>query len=202
MTRSFRCFFLLVTVAFISCSALHPKTHKPLHNSPISNDILTGLTLKNVRYDTIENDFFYEVYLQSYISGDAIVGGGGLIKFGIVNEETYLKGYFILNNYYLKKSYNQFGVLYNQKTTETTEYEFQLTSTLNFNLKDSAYFTPACGLYYKGYHLKLEVVFLGNISHRIPVFVDCANRNKISNYTYLALPTYLITNVMCCKVIQ
>ena len=210
-----RCLFLLFI--FSSCS-LFKKDEPSVDNSqknkaPIVDsqrdrkvDLIQGETLDlGIRYDTIEADFLYEAKIGSYLQGDAISKSGEFIFSDNVSEAQYLKGYFLVEDYYLHmiKLRNKINIRYD--SVSVSHLDSLLVFKYMNNYDPDSSINPYCGLYYDKYHLKIEVVYLGTFLQQIPIFFNCDDLSKYlqnnagKTYQNLSLPTYIITNVFKCE---
>ena len=89
-----------------------------LFSCRINKDVKTfesyDLTTPNfsLRYDTLEGDFLYEVFIEPYMVVDAFVKSKNFIKGSEVNEETYKKGYYVLNPSVLSRLKKNYFIRY------------------------------------------------------------------------------------------
>ncbi|HTO15170.1 MAG TPA: hypothetical protein VLZ83_05340 [Edaphocola sp.] len=158
-----------------------------------------------LRYDTLEGLFLREISIQAYMIGDGIHKGDDFIKQGEVLNET------LYNNGIITSMSSYFW--YDAMKEKRPDFHFDTISIFNalwgMELKSiqggSKWFepeiSPICDSYYKRYRMKIEVLNLGLIKQRLPLFMNCEQiaiyekENHGKNYQILAIPTYLITKI-------
>lgn len=158
----------------------------------------------HIQYDTLEGVFLYELVIGSYIEVDVFVKGGKcFVKQSIPFDiQAYKNGYFIFENSYLQTiALVNPSIHYDSAVLESTSrqvYEKEIESLIYI---DSS-FNPTYGCFYKRYRMKIEVLYLGKVRQRVPVFVANAKemrkymrKNNGKYYQLCAIPTYVITNV-------
>lgn len=167
-------------------------------------DSLDSYTPVNIQYDTLEDIFLYEMDIRGYADNDVFMkGGNSFVKQSIpFNKSVYQNGYFIFRNDYLKKIATKEPLIHYDSTSLDSAlkgiYEKYREGLVNI---DSS-FNPAYGCYYKKFRLKIEVLYLGSLMQRIPLFANnekemrkYVRKNNGRDYEIVALPTYLITRV-------
>jgi hypothetical protein len=159
-----------------------------------------NVKLDTIVYDTLEGDFFYENIVFAYSSSDAIVKSGHYIQCNHDIKTSYYKGYYILNsshgkmicsnNSFLKRDFVSVDSFERQQL-----YEKEIAETRAFEYYNS--YNPFCGVYYKKYKLRIEVVKIGLVKQRLPFFENCDRMKKRGRKVYKIdyLPTYLVTDV-------
>ena len=197
-------YFLLLFI-FSLCSCIEKK--KVILHYNMRDEMVNAISkLKFVHYDTIESDFYYENLIQDYLEGDEISKGNGFIKCTQkISLETYLSGYFTA--YFLTNimEMKRVGIVCDSVSISKFRNDMFVNA-----LKDGTYYSetkinPFCGAYYKKFHLKIQVLYLGNVLQRTPLCLPCEEHLKYENehhnmrYQMLSLPTYLITKVFLWK---
>lgn len=156
-----------------------------------------------IKYDTIDAEFYYENYIASYIFDDAIFKSGGFILADRpIDKKAYKHMYVKVNEYY-PRSLKSKNIDVSFDSTSITKFrEFLWRS----NLSDNGYIektkiNPFCGAYYKKYHLKLELFFVGNIEEIIPLFLSCDEMRKHKGLPYekTKVPIYIVTRILNSK---
>lgn len=166
---------------------------------------LTSYIPVNIRYDTLEGVFLYENLIYAYIEGeDVIVKRGNFVKMDTDNKNLYQYGIFI---------YFESAFQYKKMKDENPYIHFDTVSVFKLfgemrykALQEGTFWekttiNPFCGAYYKKYQMKVEVLYLGEVEQRLPLFMDCKEVIKYScklkgkNYQIRVIPTYLITKV-------
>ncbi len=162
----------------------------------IKYDDMSNIQLSEIKYDTLECLFFYENLIEAYIQGDAVIKTGGYIKIKDDINKSYLEAYYVLSSFYAKKLASNNSLHYDSLSINTFESKQYYQSIQNGTFFGETKINPFCGVYYKKYKLKIEVVKVGWVTQRIPYFQNCDEiKKRKKNYQIADLPTYIITNV-------
>lgn len=154
---------------------------------------------------TLDTTFLFEASINSYTFSDQIMEHKGLLLCKPVNLSSYKSFYctFHPNKTHsietkrLKKvSSNIHG---SDKSVLRLNLDLELSDSplidSNINLQ------PYCGTRYVPRRLKLDLVYLGKVPHRVPLFLNCGeyelykSKHNGKNYTIERIHTYLITKV-------
>jgi len=183
---------ILLVIALISCSS-------PKKLNTTSSAIYEHIP-QSIVYDTINEIFFYENSISSYIEVDAITKAGGFIKGDTITSEIYKNGYFVEGwNYveFLKRK--GIDVRFDKKSVSEFYDSLMQRSLRNGTYVDKTDINPYCGAYYKKFKLNVEVMYIDTIKQRVPLFLDCKQydeyirEKKGRTYQFKPLPTYIIT---------
>ena len=155
-----------------------------------------------VKYDTLEGYFYYENLVKGYVDFDAVVKTSGFIRVTADVKKSYEEGYYIIMNpelfrYGIKFHYDSLSIgnfLTNQWLGSVQDGSLLGTTSIN----------PYCGIYFKKYYLKIEVINLGKIRQRVPRFKTCdelkqKKKHRKKYYRLRRLNTFLITNMLDCR---
>ncbi len=198
-------FFSFFWVTFFSYTI---STGQSSHSQK-KRDYLDERVLDNLNYDTLDVDFYQEVFIQPYTIGDEIVKYPNFIKMeSAINKNSYMKGYFACSFEALKRfKLKNPGIKYDSSSVAKLYFE----KNLAFMGGDSTRWadtTVICNSIYKKVHLKIEVLSIGSCLQMIPLFfTNCDDYHKYmkthkKDYEMASLPTYLITNVFQFKAIK
>ena len=152
----------------------------------------------------MEGDFLYENRIEGYIDGDAVVKSESFVRNGVINKQLYQNGLFIWfgsDFHYRKMSYKNPYIHFDTSSVFKIFGSMRYKAIQEGTLWEKTEIHPACGSYYKKYSMKIEVLYLGLIMQRIPLFMNCSQikeymrENNGRDYEMTAIPTYLITHV-------
>lgn len=157
---------------------------------------------KAIKYDTLDAIFYYENLIESYDVGDAMLQNHGFVEADtILNKSSYLNGYINCNLDYLRNLKLHNNLIQFDSFVNRFLISIYSKSILNGSLNNETKLSPFCGSYYKKYHLKIEVLYIGSILQRVPLFLSCEELKKFhikhpkKLYNVFKLPTYAVTKV-------
>lgn len=189
---------LLIFLVFGVCSSCFSQ------KQIVKWDSLNNFFPIDIGIDTIEDVFLYELAVRGYADGDVFIKGGDnfVRQSKPFNLESYKKGYFIFRNGYLKRLADGNPLIH----FDTASLDSIFAAINEMGREGLVYvdsnFNPTYGCYYKKFYLKIEVLSLGDVSQRVPLFAKDENelkklieKNGGKDYEIISLPTYLITRV-------
>jgi len=157
-----------------------------------------------IQYDTLEGEFLYENLVAAYIEGDAVGKERSFVIMEENNEDLYKHGiitYFTSDFWYDKMKNKNDTMHYNPASVFKMLEDMQDRAVKNGTFWEPTDIHPFCGAYYKLYRMKIEVLYLGLVKQKIPLFMNCKeakkylHKNNGKNYQECSIPTYLITHV-------
>lgn len=190
---------LIIAALFCIC-------HTGWMQTIISRDsILAGYTPIEGKYDTLDGVFLFENRIDAYVEGgDAIIKGNDLVHEGTVSKELYQQGIFTYYSslfHYQRMADKNPNIHFDTASVFKVFGEIRYKAVQDGTLWGETDINPFCGGYYKKYRIKMEVLYLGSVIQRTPLFMNCKElkeymrKNKGKNYEMCILPTYLITRV-------
>ena len=155
-----------------------------------------------VKYDTLEGYFYYENLVKGYVDFDAVVKTSGFIRVTADVKKSYEEGYYIIMNPELLR----YGMTFHYDSLSIGNFLTNqwLGSVQDGSLLGTTSINPYCGIYFKKYYLKIEVINLGKIRQRVPRFKTCdelkqKKKRRKKYYRLRRLNTFLITNMFDCR---
>jgi hypothetical protein len=175
------------------------------YGQTIVNPIYTHYPMV-VNYDTVDGIFFYENSIEAYIDHHVVVKNYGFVFGDSVNEKLYQNEYYIIaEDYYLNALQKMaLDVRVNQSSISLFYDSLRTKGIRDGSFWSETEINPFCGGYYKKYMIKMEVLYIDNITQRVPVFIDCNERlvntrRTRRDYKMSSIPTYVITDIMFWK---
>ena len=167
---------------------------------------LTRITIANP-FVTIDTTLLFESYISSYTFADQIVEERGFILHEPICLKTYKSFYCVFQlSSTQQKSLGPAQVQWihnNVKVDEQSVRQLNIAlETYSFpKLSSSLNLTPFCGTRYFPCKIKVDLYYVGELSHRVPLFLNCPSydsykkRHINKNYKIEKLHTFLITKV-------
>ncbi|MBO2011012.1 hypothetical protein [Hymenobacter negativus] len=154
---------------------------------------------------TIDTTFLFESYIDSYTFSDQIMERKGLLLYKPVSLNSYKSFYCVFrldpnqNTKYKQLEQEAFNNSEAKKSVVKLNLDLELGVADSIPIKSNIDLQPYCGTRYVPHRLKLDLLYLGKIPHRVPLFLDCKGYDRYlknhhnRNYRIQKLRTFLIT---------